>query len=636
MPGLMGTNAATIVLDGDGNPVLVPSNDNGQGAVQAPQAQPQQGQPSFLGNLGRTALGAAGDLAMLPFNYVSALGSELKAVPSSIAMNLAQRQAQLNWFRAQMQAIANLPEDQQRAALLNMQETGKALASNYGYHDLAPGHAGINGATGDSNYNPVTGIDPTSGRGFSVDASGNLFSGGQQLSGEVKTGDGILYDTRKGPLGTYSIFNKLGPGEKPRVSTPAVNGFNISQIGQPASQADTTAPAPAAAAPTATPTGGPRGIRNNNWGNLKALPNGQMWPGQTGVDAQGFAIFGDPNDGIRAAATNLQSYGQRGLNTVGKIIARWAPASDKRNNTGAYTKFVADQLGVKPNDPLDMTNSDTINKLAGAIFQFENGRAPLSRAMAGQPDTSSAANAAPANSTVPGTTFSGSDVVGDTGPLYSIKDGTQVQGGKPGERYQVNNATGEATPVSGDGTFNPSLMSQRGQQFMTGENYKNAANTATAINGLIGAIKSVGPSTPVSMASIDTALRSFNPGIGVRGSVLNTFLSEIGAPAEFIGEINKWQGKGFLPANVAQQLLETAYSYGESHMRLLQQQHAADVKYATDHGFSENDLGESMPTLAPLPLLSRPDPSKLVPGRAYETPKGVFQWNGRSFVSVGQ
>jgi hypothetical protein len=56
-----------------------------------------------------------------------------------------------------------------------------------------------------------------------------------------------------------------------------------------------------------------RGRVNNNPLNLKALGGGQMWPGQVGTDAGGFAIFSSTQAGIDAAAQNYMAGNYRGV-----------------------------------------------------------------------------------------------------------------------------------------------------------------------------------------------------------------------------------------------------------------------------------------------------------------------------------
>ncbi|HBT1979799.1 bacteriophage protein [Klebsiella pneumoniae] len=121
---------------------------------------------------------------------------------------------------------------------------------------------------------------------------------------------------------------------------------------------------------------GPRGVRNNNPGNLEASSS-NPWVGQTGSDGR-FAKFETPEHGIRALGRNLISYQRQGIDTVGEIINRWAPPSDN-NDTAAYIKAVCAQLGVTANQPLDASNPDTLQALCAAIIKHENGSQPYSQ-----------------------------------------------------------------------------------------------------------------------------------------------------------------------------------------------------------------------------------------------------------------
>ncbi|MFH2493704.1 hypothetical protein ABK713_11085 [Klebsiella aerogenes] len=120
---------------------------------------------------------------------------------------------------------------------------------------------------------------------------------------------------------------------------------------------------------------GPRGVRNNNPGNLEASSS-NPWVGQTGSDGR-FAKFETPEHGIRALGRNLLSYQRQGIDTVSEIINRWAPPSDN-NDTAAYIKSVCAQLGVKADQPLDASNPDTLQALCAAIIKHENGSQPYS------------------------------------------------------------------------------------------------------------------------------------------------------------------------------------------------------------------------------------------------------------------
>lgn len=122
---------------------------------------------------------------------------------------------------------------------------------------------------------------------------------------------------------------------------------------------------------TPAPSGGsgvPRGIRNNNPGNIEDGAFAKSLPGYAGSDGR-FAIFNDLASGEGAQTRLLGSYVQRGFDTPAKIINRWAPPSDN-NPTGAYVSYVANRAGLGPNDRV---TEDKIPLIAQAIREFENG-----------------------------------------------------------------------------------------------------------------------------------------------------------------------------------------------------------------------------------------------------------------------
>lgn len=113
----------------------------------------------------------------------------------------------------------------------------------------------------------------------------------------------------------------------------------------------------------------PRGIRNNNPGNIEDGAFARSLPGYAGSDGR-FAIFETPEAGAQAAPRLLQSYVQRGFDTPAKIINRWAPPSDG-NPTNAYAQYVAQRVGIGINDTV---TPDQIPLVAQAISEFENGQ----------------------------------------------------------------------------------------------------------------------------------------------------------------------------------------------------------------------------------------------------------------------
>ncbi|WP_319780799.1 structural protein [Maridesulfovibrio sp.] len=115
----------------------------------------------------------------------------------------------------------------------------------------------------------------------------------------------------------------------------------------------------------------PRGIRNNNPGNIR---HGAKWDGFAEVQADhAFCTFISPEYGIRAMGKILLTYQRKyGIDTVAGIIGRWAPPNE--NDTGAYAAYVAKRIGVDPDDNISVFSN--LQGLVLAIIQYENGQQP--------------------------------------------------------------------------------------------------------------------------------------------------------------------------------------------------------------------------------------------------------------------
>ena len=117
---------------------------------------------------------------------------------------------------------------------------------------------------------------------------------------------------------------------------------------------------------------GPRGIRNNNPGNLRS------WGDTPRED--GFARFATPEAGLAAMIKNLQvQQSKHGLNTIAGIIGRWAPPSE--NDTAAYVGNVSKQTGFGAHQPLDLTDKKTVAPLISSMIRQEGNSAGYSKDM---------------------------------------------------------------------------------------------------------------------------------------------------------------------------------------------------------------------------------------------------------------
>jgi hypothetical protein len=121
-----------------------------------------------------------------------------------------------------------------------------------------------------------------------------------------------------------------------------------------------------------------RGIRNHNPGNLRK--SADKWQGLASKQPDPeFFTFTSPEMGIRALArTIITYYDKYDLNTVNKIIGRWAPPNE--NNTQAYANAVAKQMGVATNMEFDAHAYYYLSRLVPAIIRHENGEMPYTKA----------------------------------------------------------------------------------------------------------------------------------------------------------------------------------------------------------------------------------------------------------------
>jgi len=118
----------------------------------------------------------------------------------------------------------------------------------------------------------------------------------------------------------------------------------------------------------------PRGIRNNNPGNIKK--NNTNWNGLVPEEDQTdevFFIFSTPKFGIRALSKILITYRSYGLTNIWSIINRYAPPSE--NDTEAYKDYLSAQTGYGKLKNLENTLEDYL-PIVKAIIHMENGVQP--------------------------------------------------------------------------------------------------------------------------------------------------------------------------------------------------------------------------------------------------------------------
>jgi len=130
-----------------------------------------------------------------------------------------------------------------------------------------------------------------------------------------------------------------------------------------------------------------RCIRNNNPLNIRR--GAARWQGMSKrEDDKDFEQFETMAYGWRAAFILLGRtyYEKYHLNTIRKIISRWAPACE--NNTKAYIYYVAKQVGCHECDPLPPPRVAPAvwMKIGWAMFEVEAGARSLHALTLGRDD----------------------------------------------------------------------------------------------------------------------------------------------------------------------------------------------------------------------------------------------------------
>ena len=115
----------------------------------------------------------------------------------------------------------------------------------------------------------------------------------------------------------------------------------------------------------------PRGIRNNNPLNIRV---GNAWMGEVKNPTDtAFEQFTEMRFGVRAAFMLLKRYINRyQLNTIEKIIERWAP--DNENYTESYINIVSNRTCLDRNFEIKYSNVAVMTMLFQAMCFVENGR----------------------------------------------------------------------------------------------------------------------------------------------------------------------------------------------------------------------------------------------------------------------
>ena len=116
----------------------------------------------------------------------------------------------------------------------------------------------------------------------------------------------------------------------------------------------------------------PRGLRLLNPLNIRK--SGDVFEGEVVPSTdKAFKRFETAAYGYRAAFKILRTYiGKYGLDTIRKMITRWAPPEDG-NHTENYIKAVSERSGIPADDIIYPDNREMMTRVVAAMSYVENG-----------------------------------------------------------------------------------------------------------------------------------------------------------------------------------------------------------------------------------------------------------------------
>ncbi|EEG3563844.1 hypothetical protein GZ290_001433 [Salmonella enterica] len=112
--------------------------------------------------------------------------------------------------------------------------------------------------------------------------------------------------------------------------------------------------------------------RFNNPANLRYAAGYETASTRSGK----FAVFPSLDEGVLAAAKQLQIYGTKGINNIHDIISKWAPSNE--SNTKAYIGHVVNSTGRSEFEKLNLNDTRTLAKLITAMSVKEGAGSRLS------------------------------------------------------------------------------------------------------------------------------------------------------------------------------------------------------------------------------------------------------------------
>jgi len=386
---------------------------------------------------------------------------------------------------------------------------------------------------------------------------------------EVGT-DGTAREIFKAPAGSKVVGNSLVTDDGRVLYTAP----EIRSVGEGQSLVEIPGGGPASAGGADSP----RGLRNNNPGNIEDGAFAKSQPGYKGSDGR-FAIFDTAEAGQGAQAALLQSYGSKGINTISAAVSRWAPKTDG-NDPVAYAGYVAQKLGVSPDTQIDLTNPKNARAVAKVMADYENGGQSPSQG----------------------------------GAARVVATGQPKRENAPaGYRYRPDNTM---EPIPG-GPADPTIIqankaggNRKGEADLRKEfNARAEVKEYKAVQGAYNQIKAVGsakPTAPGDMSLVFSYMKMLDPGSVVREGEFASAQNAAGIPDRVINAYNKARDGQLLNPKQRNLFIQTADTIAKAQKTRYDQVANEYRGYAQDYDLSPDRIVTDGAAASPKPALRTP------------------------------
>lgn len=592
-----------------------------------PQAQPS-GQPAQPNLSALTSIPVSpGEAIMSWLAHGGTPGEAAQNVRAVKLKNLQDAYA-LQQSQMLMDTLQHATPAQRQAILFNREEYGKSVAKNFEPINAAEGttetmFGGASQPGGSSSIAPKMMLGPA-GQPIALTQNG-VVSLGPQLAGKKVADHGLVTDENLGVTGNYAtlptVAGMIYPGipgySGGAAAPPTAGGAVLSGFGLPGGN-PAAAGAPIAQASAPTPAAPPGKFDALNFIKSFILPHeGGLNPHDMNGAPTKFGINQAANPGVNVP--NLTADQATSI-----YMNKYLPQSGAANLPPALAAVHLDTSIINParaQQFLQQSGGDPAKYLQlrqawmDHMVQTNPAAAPYAKAWAqrnadlgkiiagnGAQGASDQGGASPPAQNGDVATQIGQPI-GRSGQALTPQE-RQAAGipGTDGRSYMWS-PDGKPTPI--DPEYDANARSALRTHVLTSDEYKQAQASMAALSAMLA--NSATMTGPSAYSMLDTFARAINPGAVARPTVIQTIEQNLGLPAQFVGSLESKFGKGNLPPEVRQQIIDAVTPFAQTHWDQAKMLNDSNAELAKAHGIT--NVGDVTAPLEdrPVRMIATPD-----------------------------